>query len=80
MKIKSTLILRSSLYRASTAASVSRRAAEAVLRKRAAASGKQVTTEIYRDAGHALLADYRPIYREKPAFEMWTDITDFFGR
>jgi carboxymethylenebutenolidase len=44
------------------------------------ASGKNVTTKIYKDAGHAFLADYRPSYREKPAFVLWTDITDYFGK
>jgi carboxymethylenebutenolidase len=50
------------------------------LKQRAAASGQPVTTKIYKDAGHAFLADYRPSYREKPASELWTDITDYFGR
>jgi carboxymethylenebutenolidase len=53
-------------------------ALEAELKQRAAASGKDVTTKIYKEAGHAFLADYRPSYREKPAFELWTDITDYF--
>jgi carboxymethylenebutenolidase len=51
---------------------------EAELKKRA--SGKQVTTKIYKDAGHAFLADYRPSYREKPAFELWGDITEYFRK
>jgi carboxymethylenebutenolidase len=55
-------------------------AMEAELKKRASASKRTVTTKIYRDAGHAFLADYRPSYREKPAFELWTDIVDYFGK
>ncbi len=55
-------------------------AMEAALKKRATASGKDVTTKIYEDAGHAFLADYRPSYRVKPAFELWTDITAYFGK
>ena len=42
-------------------------ALEPQLKQRAAASGQPVTTKIYKDAGHAFLADYRPSYREKPA-------------
>jgi carboxymethylenebutenolidase len=53
---------------------------EPELKQRAAASGQSVTTKIYKDAGHAFLADYRPSYREKPAFELWTDITEYFSR
>jgi carboxymethylenebutenolidase len=55
-------------------------AMEAELKKRATDAGKDVTTKIYQAAGHAFLADYRPSYREKPAFELWTDITDYFGK
>lgn len=55
-------------------------ALEAELKQRAAAAGKTVTTKIYKEAGHAFLADYRPSYREKPAFELWTDIVDYFGQ
>lgn len=35
--------------------------------------------KIYHDAGHAFFADYRPNYREKPAFELWDDVKRFFG-
>lgn len=55
-------------------------AMEAELKKRAAASGKDVTTKIYQDAGHAFLADYRPSYREKPAFALWADIAAYFRK
>lgn len=55
-------------------------AVAAELKKRAEAAGKDVTIKIYQGAGHAFLADYRPSYREKPAFELWNDITAFFAR
>ncbi len=53
-------------------------ALEAELKKRAAAAGKDVTTKIYKGAGHAFLADYRPSYREGPAHELWNDATGVF--
>jgi carboxymethylenebutenolidase len=51
-----------------------------VLRQRLEAGGKasQATIHIYEDAGHAFFADYRPSYREGPAFELWTELLDFF--
>ena len=55
-------------------------AMEAELKKRAAAAGKDVTTKIYQNAGHAFLADYRPTYREAPAHEMWTDATAYLAK
>lgn len=55
-------------------------ALEAELKKRAAAARKDVTTKIYQGAGHAFLADYRPSYREGPAFQLWPDIVAFFQR
>jgi carboxymethylenebutenolidase len=55
-------------------------ALEAELKTRAAAAGKDVTTKIYQGAGHAFLADYRPSYREKPAFELWNDSTAYFAK
>jgi len=55
-------------------------ALEAELKKRAQAAGKDVTTKIYKGAGHAFLADYRPSYREAPAHELWNDITAYFGK
>jgi carboxymethylenebutenolidase len=48
------------------------------LKNRAQKAGKEVTTKIYQGAGHAFLADYRPSYRERPAFELWSDVTAFF--
>jgi carboxymethylenebutenolidase len=53
---------------------------EAELKKRAQAAGKDVTTKIYQNAGHAFLADYRPSYREGPAQELWGDVRSFFDR
>jgi carboxymethylenebutenolidase len=50
------------------------------LRKRAVEAGKDVTIKVYRGAGHAFLADYRPSYREAPAQELWHDAVAFFGR
>jgi carboxymethylenebutenolidase len=53
-------------------------ALEAEMKKRSA--GKDVTTKVYQDAGHAFLADYRPSYREPAAHELWKDTTAFFGK
>ncbi|HEV2336150.1 MAG TPA: dienelactone hydrolase family protein [Stellaceae bacterium] len=55
-------------------------ALEGELKKRAQAAGKDVTTKIYQDAGHAFLADYRPSYREGPAHALWGDVVPFFGK
>jgi carboxymethylenebutenolidase len=50
------------------------------LAKRAKAAGKDVTVKIYKNAGHAFLADYRPSYREGPATELWSDAVAFFDK
>ena len=55
-------------------------ALEGELKKRGEAADKNVTTKIYKNAGHAFLADYRPSYREAAAQELWADATAFFGR
>jgi carboxymethylenebutenolidase len=55
-------------------------ALEAEMKKRGQAAGKDVTTKIYQNAGHAFLADYRPSYREAPAHELWADATTFLGK
>jgi carboxymethylenebutenolidase len=55
-------------------------ALEAELKKRTQAAGKDVTTKIYKNAGHAFLADYRPSYREAAAQELWGDAQSFFGK
>jgi carboxymethylenebutenolidase len=49
------------------------------LRSRAQRAGKDVTIKVYKNAGHAFLADYRPSYREQPAFELWSDAVAFFN-
>ncbi len=49
------------------------------LRKRASASGKEVTVDVYEGAGHAFFADYRPTYRPEPAAELWSRIVPFFA-
>ena len=53
---------------------------EAELKKRGQAAHKDVTTKVYKNAGHAFLADYRPSYREAAAQELWADATSFFGK
>lgn len=50
------------------------------LRKRLAAAGKKFEVEIFRNAGHAFFADYRPSYREKAAFDLWPKMVAFFKR
>jgi carboxymethylenebutenolidase len=50
------------------------------LKKRAEAAGKEVTIKVYKNAGHAFLADYRPSYREGPATELWADAVAFFNK
>ena len=53
---------------------------EPELKKRGQAAGKDVTTKVYKGAGHAFIADYRPSYREGPANELWNDVQAFFGK
>jgi carboxymethylenebutenolidase len=50
------------------------------LRSRAQRAGKDVTIKVYKNAGHAFLADYRPSYREGPATELWQDAVAFFDK
>jgi len=50
------------------------------LRTRAQRAGKDVTIKVYKNAGHAFLADYRPSYREAAAAELWSDAIAFFDR
>jgi carboxymethylenebutenolidase len=50
------------------------------LKNRAQRAGKDVTIKVYKDAGHAFLADYRPSYREGPATELWSDAAAFFNK
>lgn len=49
-----------------------------VLKNRLEEAGKDFVYKVYSGAGHAFLADYRPQYRERPAFELWDDILKFF--
>jgi carboxymethylenebutenolidase len=51
-----------------------------ILRERVEAAGKTslVTIHMYEDAGHAFFADYRPSYREGPAFVLWDEVLGFF--
>jgi carboxymethylenebutenolidase len=48
------------------------------LSQRLRQAGKTFTVDIFKNAGHAFLADYRPSYREKAAFELWPKIASFF--
>lgn len=48
------------------------------MRSRLTQAGKTFEMKIFQDAGHAFLADYRPHYREKAAFELWPQIVAFF--
>lgn len=51
--------------------------AEAI-RQRLEQSGKTFQFEMFKNAGHAFFADYRPSYREKAAFELWPKMVTFF--
>jgi carboxymethylenebutenolidase len=48
------------------------------LRSRLQQAGKKFQLEIFKNAGHAFFADYRPSYREAAAFELWPKMVDFF--
>jgi carboxymethylenebutenolidase len=48
------------------------------LRERLEAAGKDVTVDVFDNAGHAFLADYRPSYREEAAFALWPRVIAFF--
>jgi carboxymethylenebutenolidase len=48
------------------------------LRRRLEQAHKTATVNVFAGAGHAFLADYRPTYREGPAFELWPQIVSFF--
>lgn len=39
---------------------------------------KSFKVEVFEQAGHAFLADYRPSYHESSAFELWPKIVAFF--
>jgi carboxymethylenebutenolidase len=48
------------------------------LRSRLQNAGKTATVEVFKNAGHAFFADYRPSYREAAAFELWPKMVSFF--
>jgi carboxymethylenebutenolidase len=52
------------------------------LRARLEAAGKDkiATLESFAGAGHAFFADYRPSYRETPAFSLWPKMVFFLKR
>lgn len=50
------------------------------LEKRFKQHGKDGRVAIFKNAGHAFLADYRPSYQEKAAFELWPQIISFFEK
>ena len=55
-------------------------AARSCVTPMASVAGKNVTTKVYQGAGHAFLADYRPSYREAPAYQLWGDILVYFDK
>jgi carboxymethylenebutenolidase len=42
------------------------------------AAGKAFQYELFKEAGHAFFADYRPSYREAAAFALWPKMVAFF--
>lgn len=50
------------------------------LRLRLQKAGKAATVEVFKNAGHAFFADYRPSYREAAAFELWPKMVAFFDK
>ncbi len=49
------------------------------LREQLAKSRQPFEVKLYANAGHAFLADYRPTYREAPAFQLWDDVQAFLS-
>ena len=49
----------------------------AELRRHVEQTGIDATFKTYSGAGHDFLADYRPSYREGPAFELWDDLSSY---
>jgi carboxymethylenebutenolidase len=43
-------------------------------------AGVPLAIRVYKNAGHAFLADYRPSYREQPAFLLWSEAVAFFNK
>jgi carboxymethylenebutenolidase len=50
----------------------------AELGRRLEQAGKNFQLEIFKNAGHAFFADYRPSYREPAAFDLWPKMVAFF--
>ena len=50
----------------------------AELGKRLEHAGKISQVEVFKKAGHAFFADYRPSYREAAAFDLWPKMVAFF--
>jgi carboxymethylenebutenolidase len=48
------------------------------LSNRLTKAGKKFQCEVFKDAGHAFFADYRPSYSEKASFELWPKMVSFF--
>jgi carboxymethylenebutenolidase len=42
--------------------------------------GKSYEFVMYRNAGHAFFADYRPSYRAAAAQDMWHRVLGFYGK
>jgi carboxymethylenebutenolidase len=51
-----------------------------LVEERVPEGGPPVTVKVYRDAGHAFFADYRPTYVEAAAKELWADVVPFLKR
>lgn len=52
----------------------------AELGRRLGQAGKNFEIEVFKNAGHAFFADYRPSYREVPAFALWPKMAAFFHK
>jgi carboxymethylenebutenolidase len=52
----------------------------AELGKRLEQAGKIFQVEVFKNAGHAFFADYRPSYREAAAFDLWPKMVAFFHK
>lgn len=50
------------------------------VRSRLQGLGKDVTLDVFDNAGHAFFADTRPNYREQAAHALWPRVVDFFER
>lgn len=50
-----------------------------LLKRKLAAARPSSEVEVFAEAGHAFLADYRPTYREGPAVRLWPKIVAFLS-